>query len=343
MKNKILIIGGHGAVGRIILKELLKKGIRSDRLVIAGRSKEKMTQFLKKEELDLAYIQLNIRDKVDPALLKDIQLVVMCIDQKETKFVTELIELNIDYVDITANSDFIKKVNELPQTNKASVITSVGLAPGLTNLATNHYIKQTNPKEVIIDILLGTGESHGEAAVHWMFDNINQPYHIKQASQPIKNFTLKRQVDFTPKLAKKMMYNFNFSDQHILNAQYPTIPITTYFGFDVNLVSNGLHWLNKRNRLGWLEKEKSISVLKKVMKRKMIGGDDFAVHVSDGQSPDTGFTLYGNNEKEITGKIASLVVYNVYSDSKKRGIASIESVCSLEEVLKNTPVKSYLL
>ena len=338
MKDKILLIGGHGAVGQIILKDLIQRGIPINKLVIAGRNEEKMIAFLKKEKLEMEYRQLDVQKIPKMESLKEIKLVVMCIDQKDTRFVSELITKKIDYVDITANSDFIGEVNQLPSVNDVSVITSVGLAPGLTNLATSQFIKANKPSQVIIDILLGAGESHGEAAVHWMFDRINQPYKIKQASQPVKNFTFKRQVDFTDHLRRKMTYNFNFSDQHILNEAYPKIPVTTYLGFDVNFVSNSLHWLNKKNRLNWLEKEKSIYFLKKVMSRKLIGSDDFAIRVSDGQ---VGFSLYGNNEKEITGKIAALVANKVYQSTEKIGIKSIEAVCSLEEVLKETPIKQY--
>ncbi|NKC59117.1 NAD(P)-binding domain-containing protein [Vagococcus fluvialis] len=340
MKNKLLIIGGHGAVGSIILKYLIRRGIPESKIVIAGRNKEKMATFIKKDKLAIDYLTLDIHQPVDKEVLKDIRMILMCIDQVDTKFVSESINLKIDYVDITANSDFIKAVNQLPKTKDVSVITSVGLAPGLTNLATSYYINKYQPKEITIDILLGTGESHGEAAVHWMFDHINQPYKIKQMSEPIKNFTLKRKVDFTPKLKNKVTYNFNFSDQHILQDSYLEILITTYLGFDVNFVSNSLHFLNKRSRLGWLESEKSISTLKKLMSRKIIGNDDFAIHISNGQSDKKGISIYGNNEKEITGKVASFVVYRVFTNSEKIGIESIEGVCSLEEIVTEMEVKS---
>lgn len=340
MRNKILIVGGHGAVGSIILKELLQKGVLAEQLIIAGRSEDKMQRFLKNENLKIETITLDIHRPVSVKLLEEVKLVIMCIDQNETRFVSQLIDLNIDYVDITANSDFIKLVNQLPQTNEASIVTSVGLAPGLTNLATSYYIQKKQPSQVVIDVLLGAGESHGEAAVHWMFDQINQPYHIKQASEPIKNFTLKRKVNFTPKLTNRMTYNFNFSDQHILNDQYPNIPITTYLGFDINLVSNSLHWLNKRNLLGKLEKEKSISFLKKVMSKELIGRDDFAIHVSNGKEEDKGISLYGRNEKEVTGKIAAYVSYRVFTASQKVGISSIEAVCTLEELLHGVKIES---
>lgn len=77
-------------------------------------------------------------------------------------------------------------------------VKSVGLASRLINLAANHYIKNQSPNQVIIDNLLGTGESYGEAAVHWMFDRINQPHIMKQFSTSVNNFTFKRKVDFTP-------------------------------------------------------------------------------------------------------------------------------------------------
>lgn len=342
MKDKLLIIGGHGAVGRVILKDLIRRGVPTDKLVIAGRSPEKMNHFLKKEDLTIDYRPIDVHRPLSNEVVKDIQLVIMCIDQMNTQFLSELIKRKIDYVDITANSDFIEEVNQLPETKEVSVVTSVGLAPGLTNLAAAQYIKTYQPKHLTIDILLGAGESHGEAAVHWMFDQINQPYSLKQTSKLVKNFTFKREVDFTPQLKNKATYNFNFSDQHILNIQYPNIPVTTYFGFDVNFVSNSLHWLNKKDKLHWLENKKSVDLLTKMMQRKWLGSDDFAIKVSSGENDLNAFSLYGNNEKEITGKIASYVAYQIYVSKVKVGISTIEFVCSLEDVISETPIKLYV-
>ncbi len=41
-------------------------------------------------------------------------MVIVCLDQTDTQFVEQCQKLGIDYLDISANSDFLKKVNLLP-------------------------------------------------------------------------------------------------------------------------------------------------------------------------------------------------------------------------------------
>ena len=76
-------------------------------------------------------------------LFNNVALVVMCVDQHETRFVEECIRRGKDYTDITVSYDFLSKLEALDteaKTHGSTVVLSVGLASGLTNLLSNRFI-----------------------------------------------------------------------------------------------------------------------------------------------------------------------------------------------------------
>lgn len=53
---------------------------------------------------------------------------------------------------------------------------------------------------IVIDVLLGIGDRHGEAAVRWTFEQLNRTYIHPKWAQPIENFVYSRKTDFGPPL-----------------------------------------------------------------------------------------------------------------------------------------------
>ena len=106
----------------------------------------------------------------------------MCIDQSNTKFVEACLLRGIHYVDISASYKFLSQVELLSQLaieNKSSVVLSVGLAPGVTNLLSSLCkIKDPTVEQIDIFIMLGSGERHGNAAYKWAFNDLNDKYLI---------------------------------------------------------------------------------------------------------------------------------------------------------------------
>ncbi len=161
IKGSILIVGGYGAVGKIISTEL--GNLFPKKIIVAGRNYLKardlsieLNQNVLPLELDISSISAN--DK----RLNDISLVIMCIDQENLSFVTQCIERGINYIDITANYNFLSKIerlNDLARKHNSTVVLSVGLAPGLTNLLAKRSSENIkNIQFVNIYILLGIGE-----------------------------------------------------------------------------------------------------------------------------------------------------------------------------------------
>ncbi|WP_010277107.1 saccharopine dehydrogenase NADP-binding domain-containing protein [Paenibacillus senegalensis] len=334
MRNKILVIGGHGYVGQIIVKNLLKAGI--DHLVIGGRNTQKMQEFVQQTRKSIAYRVMDLEAGIDSGQLDDVQMIVMCVDQKNIKLVKLCIEHKIDYVDISARSETVEAIHQLAADKEVSIITNVGLAPGVTNLMVREYLQLAGREKtkVAIDIILGIGDAHGKAAVEWTFSHINDRYALLGEEQEVESFTEGRSVNFFLPVGKKRTYRLNFADQHTLRREYPGVAVSTYLGFDLSLVTRILHGLKKMHLLKVLQSARFISFMQKIMGHKRFGSDVFAVKVSNGGEQDSrSLVVYGYQEARVTGEVAAFVVQKLLKSPEKFGIATISAVCSLSEVL----------
>ncbi len=63
--------------------------------------------------------EVDLNKFVIPEKLADLDMVIVCLDQTDTQFVEQCQKLGIDYLDISANSDFLKKLICYPFLKKA--------------------------------------------------------------------------------------------------------------------------------------------------------------------------------------------------------------------------------
>jgi saccharopine dehydrogenase-like NADP-dependent oxidoreductase len=112
---KIAVVGGHGQVGQEIVKELTRQ---EHSVVLMGRNSQKMGAFAKLFSPVLEQREVDLAKAVMPEKLADLDMVIVCLDQTDTRFIEQCQNLGIDYLDISANSDFLKKVDLLPVPKK---------------------------------------------------------------------------------------------------------------------------------------------------------------------------------------------------------------------------------
>lgn len=107
-KDKILVVGGYGSVGRIISVTL--GDLFPGRVIAAGRSYDKAEQLSIETQqrvlpmaLDISYAYEN------DELLNQVAVVVMCLDQPDTHFVEQCTQRGIHYIDISASYEFLSQ------------------------------------------------------------------------------------------------------------------------------------------------------------------------------------------------------------------------------------------
>ncbi|WP_222166274.1 saccharopine dehydrogenase family protein [Edaphocola aurantiacus] len=309
-KDKIVIVGGYGAVGSSVAKWL--SAWYPGRVVVAGRSLQKAKNLQEKLEHTVDILQLDIDHIQNVSFLADAALLIMCIDQPSGALAELCIDKGVHYIDISATPAVLHRLESLQDkalAQKVTLLLSVGLAPGLTNLL-GKWVTQSIPDQKMLQlfVLLGLGEDHGEQAFQWTFDNLHQEYTIQDQGkgQQVKSFTQPLTTDL---LGKRKFYLFNFSDQHILARTQNLDSISTRMAFDhkgITALIAGMRKLGftRLMRLAWVQR-----IMIKLFRKVKMGTDVFAVKAqsyhSHGVLKEASISGYG--EGAVTALVAALL------------------------------------
>ena len=322
MRDKIMIVGGHGQVGQYI-----SRALNGENLVLAGRSQEKIAAFLKTSHIKAEIRILDIHTP-DWALLEDIRALIVCVDQTDKKLIQYCNNNEMAYMDVTANSDFIQKVYDL-NIDRASIVLGIGLAPGITNLLAHELTKKlTPPAEVQLHVILGMGDKHGDEAISWTLKQFTTPYTHKKYNQ-LKPLSLASSTRYKNK--QLPTYNFNFVDQHMFNRNREGMVYTTYFGFDVAFLSRLLHLMQKVNVMGVFKWPFLQSGIRKMMKKPFMGSDMF---MATAEAQGKALKVVGKDEAKFTGLVAAEVAKNLAGSKLRPGLLGIEDVVTLDQLSK---------
>lgn len=341
MRNgKILIVGGYGAVGQVISTTL--GNLFPNEVIVVGRNFQKAKKI--SIELDQKVIPLELDITSIPQndeRLDDVNLVIMCIDQMDIKFVSQCIKRGIHYIDITANYNFLSKIESLnneARNHNSTVILSVGLAPGITNLLAKRckfMIKDMRYAEIFIMVGLG------EAAYRWAFEDLNDQFFIKEDGEKkqVRSFEDGRQTIFPGRLGKRTAYRSNFSDQHVIPKTLNIDSVSTRICFD-SAVMTGLYALLKKTGLSSLLKLRIVQdFLIKFLKLFRFGSDQFVLKVEAGSNRKQGLlyecSISGNGQGNITGLVAAKVAEKLYTSSFASGVFHIEQLFNPLEFIEN--------
>ncbi len=334
MKDNILIVGGYGKVGTIIVSHLAQ--LYPKKIIVAGRSLKKAQALSNALDNNAIPYYLDLSNPGDISILEKTKLVIMCIDQKDTKFVELCIEKGVHYIDITANQYFIEQIellNQKAKINHTTIALSIGLAPGITNLLTQHCANQFIETTLIdIFILLGIGEKHGDAAYRWTFDNIHSSYDINDngRTKTIKSFTLPKENNL---LGKRKFYTFNFSDQHTLAKTINAEQVLTRMAFDNKLLTSSVALFRKLGLTRFFNYRKIQNAFIYLFKRMNIGSDIFAVKAvaENPQNEVYECSLKGNGEGKITAYVAIETALYVMQKNLPYGVKH------LHQIVENIP------
>lgn len=337
MKNgKILIVGGYGGVGRQIARRLSSEF--PSQIIVAGRSYDKASAFAEELEGNVSPLAFDIQAAAQrPELLDRVALVVMCIDQLETDFVELCISRGIDYLDVTAGHGFFTKLeafNKKAIDGNSTVVLSVGLAPGLTNLlAKNVHSKIEDVGHIDIFLMLGLGEKHGEAAVRWTVENFATEFSIrdKHDQRRVWPFHEGKSTVFPEGLGRRKAYRFNFPDQHVIIRTLEIPSAASWLCFDSALTTNLLALSERLGGLRLLRLRSLRNIVVRILRSFQFGSDIFAAKAQaySLKNPLGGpyeSTMIGNNETRATAIIASDVAREIYKSPLSAGVFHLEQL-----------------
>ncbi|MCF6320808.1 MAG: saccharopine dehydrogenase NADP-binding domain-containing protein [Rhizobiaceae bacterium] len=340
--EKIMIIGGYGHVGLTIARQLAP--LFANRVVIAGRNLDKATVAAAKTGFGTEGRALDVFHADDFSVLSDVAIVLVCLDQSDTRFVERCLSRSVHYVDISAKYEFLSKVEKLDslaKENDATVILSVGVAPGLTNLLAAQAIKgmqQTDRIDILLE--LGLGDQHGKAAVEWFFDNLDAEYTVTEDAKQkiVRSLGESIAINLPQQLGEYAAYRFNFSDQHVISRTLGVSTVGTWVRFEHRFST----WLFAKLSNVGLARLLRRGILRKIgiwlFMNIRLGSNRCGVgaratgRAADGSSSYT-VGIIGKKEALMTATIAAETIRQLLSSNPKSGVFHSEQVIALEPVI----------
>lgn len=336
LNGDILIIGGYGAVGRVMALALADEFPGS--VVVAGRSYEKAQALaaesggkIRPRRVDLAAAHQK------PDILNGVSLVVLCLDVPDVQFVEVCLQRGIHYVDITAEDPILRQIEALDgvaKANGSTAVLSVGLSPGLTNLLARHAQEQFAPlQQVDIHVFLGLGEAHGAAATRWTLKNLNASYMVREndKTRQVRSFGASKQALFPHGLGRRRVYRFNLADQHVLSRTLDLPSVSTWIAFDPPSTTKLMAFmrrsgLSKLLRYRWIE-----NAVVQAATTVQYGSEKFAVQIEArgekaGRATSQTYTVTGEGQGRATALAAAQTVERLVSGAFSAGVFHSEQL-----------------
>lgn len=350
MNKKILVLGGYGQVGEKISHMLISKG---KNIIVAGRSIKKAKSFTS-DILEFAIPkQINIYniDKNDP-IFEEIYLVIMCLDQSNTRFVKLCINHKINYIDISPSYTIlseIEKLNESAKNQGVMLLLGVGIAPGLSNMLAYKLAKSFDIiNSIESNLMLGIGEKHGADGIKWLVNNINKEYFIKDNGviKKVQCFTKPKKIRLIGENKNREFYYFDLADWHIMHKTLKTENIISRFAYDVNWLTKevgilkkiGFFYFTKFKLMGRIY-ERLFAFYMNVMQKFNIGSESYAVQIEikgkkSGKPCAEKILATGKNNSLLTATVAVVAAEQVRLKETKPGVVYLEEFIVMEDLEK---------
>lgn len=226
---RALVLGAYGAVGTLVVGELLSCGVD---VLAAGRDQ----RLLDVLPASARKVHLDIRDQrayQQAATRADV--VVNCSGLEDVDLARGALLAGASFTDISATTrylDQLEALHELAQRARRTVLLDVGLTPGLTNLLVADLPRPRGRVE--ITVLLGVGDAHGAAARAWTFNQLGHDFPDTTGAAPrVRSFTAPRLVEL-PDFGWRRAYRVDFPEQHVLSRELG-VPVVHRLCFDIRL------------------------------------------------------------------------------------------------------------
>ncbi|MCN0179849.1 saccharopine dehydrogenase family protein [Salinispora arenicola] len=320
--NRVLVLGGYGAVGLHAVTALVAH-LPATNVVVAGRNPHRAPRVP-----GSTAVRLDAADPGDLATaLNGVDAVLMCAELDNARVARACLERGIHYVDVSASHHLhveIEQLDELASQRQATAALSVGLVPGVSNLLARHCVEQSTTRQVHIGVLLGSGERHGPAALAWTLDGLGRLE---------GRWTMR----FPAPYGERTVHRFPFSDQYTLSSTLD-VAASTGLCLDSRLATALLAAAGRPGIARSLRRPRIRRIVLDALARTHLGGDGFAVTVDSGTSQAS---FSGHQQSRATGLAAALLVRDL--PALPSGVRHIEHLVEPEAFLTELAASGFLL
>ncbi len=324
MRRRTVVLGGYGAVGREVVRLLAG----SDRQVlVAGRNQPRASALATTftGAVPVA-VDVNRPGSLENVVAPD-DLVINCTGVESVALARNVVEAEAHYLDISASHDHLvalASLDEIATAYRRTILCSVGLAPGLTNLlAADLDRRYPGVQPIEMTALLGLGDDYGDASRAWSLARIGTTFPDPVDGRPVRNFRDGRRVLLPAGFGRRRAYRFDLADQHILTRDLHRA-VVTRLCFDPAIVT----WLAAAaSRVGPLGK-----LLAQVARRlpaTRVGTTWFAARVELRGGP--AHWAIGPSQSRGTAAVAAFAGRLFDNDEPEPGVQHLHKLTTLAE------------
>ncbi len=326
MQKKIIIIGSNGILGKFIADKAMKL-YGADNIVLSDYKEKRL--ILQKEKLRKVWgsmpstrvINTNLEESIVNGL-KDIDLVIIAIQQKEPLIQKHCIEKGINSIDVSVNPEFLKQVLKLNSVikNESLHIITGGMFPGLSGIMANHITKNSSPNEPVdIALLQSSNGTNGRTGVSDMLKIFEQKVALinNHSATEYAGFSLKKTFTFPEPFNTKKLRLANFVERDYLKSK--GIISNFWTGFDKEHLNITLGLLKKAGFLKLLNKKSFADILSSLFS-KQSNGDEIIGLKSQNSKKDITLILTSDYEATASCVMAftEQIIHNTHTQSGVR-------------------------
>ncbi|MCF6524796.1 saccharopine dehydrogenase [Streptomyces sp. JJ36] len=317
--GRVLVVGGHGAVGSAAAAALDRWF--PGRVLTAGRSRG-----VRVDVTDTDRFRRVLTD------LGDVRAVVLCVQPPDAGPARACLERGTCLVDVNADPALladVSRLDDLAATTGTPAVLSAGVAPGLTNLLARRAHDAVGGAERLeLTVLLGAGERHGADAVRWTVDALAAPH----------GTACPRRLPL-PGHGRRKAHPFPFPDQYTLPGTLGVPEVTTRLCLDSRAATGLLFALRPAVRRPALRRAAT-----SVLRRTHVGGDAFAVRADARRgSRHAAYALTGRGQSRISGLVAAHATRLALAGSLPAGVRHIEELPQLADLPERLAVHGVTL
>lgn len=337
MTAPIVIVGGYGLVGRLLAERLAPQ--HPGRVVIAGRDSTRAA----KTAATLGHGARAVRlDAADPESVRHLvtterpELVLACAPKTEKALVGGCVDAGVHYADVSADGagiEAVEKLDPFAAHTGATVVLSVGIAPGVTNLLAAQVCSSFDEVERLdLGVRLGIADEHGAAALDWTLENLAVPFSVVHNGEirPQRPFVARRHLDFGDG-HRSVAAAFNFPEQRSLARTLDIPTVRSWLTLEPRAVHLAAVVAARSGTARVFGSAKVRSPAVTAMGAGPHQQGRFAVcaeasGVRDGQSQSVAAWFAGTGEAAMTAEVAAGVATRLLDGDQPPGVRHIEQL-----------------
>jgi saccharopine dehydrogenase-like NADP-dependent oxidoreductase len=260
MKNRVLIIGGRGRIGRSVAQDIAT--YTQAEITITGRSliARKDVSLPLGDRVEFLMLDLAEVDKLSEAIA-NCNLVIHCagpFHYRDTNVLEICIAHGVNYVDVSDHRSYTSKTLNYHEKAAAAGVTAIinsGIFPGISNSMVRQGVEQfEQPEKIHLSYLVSGSGGAGITVMRTTFLGLQYPFEawIDGKWQVIQPYSNREDVNFPPPYGRSGVYWFDMPETFTLPHTFPSVKtVLTKFG-SVPDFYNHLTWIAAHVFPKWL-------------------------------------------------------------------------------------------